>query len=147
MKSALFIGAVLCALACNAAAQDYTTINLDPFTQISVCTPFNVAIQPGPDYAVQIAAEAAVKKVLEASVSGGVLSLQTNGAFTTSQPIQCIISLPAAELASVSVVAPSTEVLLRNGFRLGKLTATVGGQSSLLAASINAAAAALTATG
>lgn len=147
MKSALFIGAVLCALACNAAAQDYTTINLDPFTQISVCTPFNVAIQPGPDYAVQIAAEAAVKKVLEASVSGGVLSLQTNGAFTTSQPIQCIISLPAAKLASVSVIAPSTEVLLRNGFNLGTLTATVGGASSLLADSINAAAAALTATG
>ena len=147
MQYVLAVSGLLCMLACNAAAQDYTTINLGRFTSVSVCTPFNVAIQPGPGYAVQIAAEAAVRNALKATVSSGVLSLQTSGAFATSQPIQCIVSLPEAEQSGISIIAPNTEVLLRNGFTPAKLTAAVSGNSSLLADSINAAAAALTATG
>lgn len=147
MRPVIVLSLVLSLLACNAAAQDYTTINLGEFNQISVCTPFNVVVQPGPGYALQIAAEAAVRNALKASVSGGTLSLQTTGAFATSQPIQCIVSLPAAQLAGISIIAPNTVVLLRNGFTPKKLTAAVAGNSSLLADSINAAAAALTATG
>lgn len=147
MHSVVVFSVVLSLLACNAAAQDYTTTNLDPFTQISVCTPFNVVVQPGPGYALQIAAEASVKNALRATVAGGTLSLQTSGAFSTSQPIQCIVSLPAAQLAEISIIAPNTVVLLRNGFTPKKLTASVAGNSSLLADSINAAAVALTATG
>ncbi|KAL0048937.1 hypothetical protein WJX82_002776 [Trebouxia sp. C0006] len=79
--------------------------------------------------------------------SGGVLSLQTNGAFTTTQPIQCIISLPAAQLAGVTVLAPQTQVLLRNGFSPSKLTAAVAGSSTLLANGLAAASGSLSASG
>ena len=138
----------VCLFALGAAAQDYTTINLNPFTNVQVCVPFNVAIQPGPSYAVQIAADQAVKNAFQATVgSGGVLSLQTNGAFTTTQPIQCIVSLPAAQLAGVTVLAPQTQVLLRNGFNPSKLTAAVAGSSTLLANGIAAASGSLSASG
>ena len=138
----------VCLLASGAAAQDYTTINLNSFTNVEVCVPFNVAIQPGPTYAVQIAAEQAVKNAFQATVgSGGVLSLQTTGAFTTTQPIQCIISLPASKLAGVTITAPATQVLLRNGFTSSKFTAAVAGGSTLLADGVAAAAGSLTASG
>lgn len=135
-------------LALGASAQDYTTINLQPFTDVQVCVPFNVAIQPGPSYAVQIAAEQAVKDVFQAAVAnGGVLQLQTSGGFTTSQPIQVIVSLPASQLAGVTVTAPQTQVLLRNGFTPSKLTAAVAGSSTLLADGLAAASGSLSASG
>jgi len=135
------VALAVCLFALGAAAQDYTTINLNPFTNVQVCVPFNVAIQPGPSYAVQIAADQAVKNAFQATVgSGGVLLLQTNGAFTTTQPIQCIISLPAAQLAGVTV-------LLRNGFSPSKLTAAVAGSSTLLANGVAAASGSLSASG
>ena len=145
------VAAVVCLFALNVAAQSeaqYTTINLDPFSNVEVCVPFNVAIQPGPDYAVQIAAEQAVKDAFKATIgSGGVLQLQTQGAFTTTQPIQCIVSLPASMLTGVTVTAPSTQVLLRNGFKPSSLSAAVAGSSTLLADGVAAAAGTLAASG
>lgn len=142
------VALTVCLFILRAAAQDYTTINLNPFTNVQVCVPFNVAIQPGPSYAVQIAADQAVKNAFQATVgSGGVLALQTNAAFTTTQPIQCIVSLPAAQLSGVTVLAPQTQVLLRNGFNSSKLTAAVAGSSTLLANGTAAAAGSLSATG
>ena len=137
-----------CLLVLGVAAQEYSTINLQPFSDIQVCVPFNVAVQPGPTYAVQIAAEAAVKNAFKATVgAGGVLSLQTVGGFTTTQPIQCIVSLPKDKLSKITVLAPSTQVLLRNGFTPRNLTAAVAGSSTLLANSIAAAAGSLSASG
>ena len=147
MHSVYRLAVILGLLACGVTAQNFQTINLEPFSSLSVCTPFNIAVQPGPGYALQIAADESVRNALRATVASNVLSLQTVGAFTTSQPIQAIVSLPAANLAGVSVIAPQTAVLLRNGFTPKQLTAAVSGNSSLLAESINAAATALTATG
>ena len=140
--------AIICLFALSTAAQDYTTTNLSPFSSVQVCTPFNVAIQPGPEYAVQIAGDEAVKNAFKATVgSGGVLQLQTQGAFTTTQPIQCIVSLPASKLTGVTVTAPSTQVLVRNGFKPSSLNAAVAGSSTLLADGVAAAAGTLSASG
>lgn len=142
------VAAIVCVCALSAAAQQYTTINLDAFSNVQVCVPFNVAIQPGPDYAVQIAGEQAVKDAFKATVGGdGVLQLQTQGAFTTTQPIQCIVSLPASNLTGVTVTAPSTAVLLRDGFKPSSLNAAVAGSSTLLASGVAAAAGTLAASG
>lgn len=143
-KVAIFV----CLFALSAAAQDYFTINLTTFSNVEVCVPFNVAIQPGPTYAVQIAGDQAVKDAFKATVgSGGVLQLQTQGAFTTTQPIQCIVSLPASKLTGVTVTAPSTQVLLRNGFKPSSLNAVVAGGSTLMADGVAAAAGTLSASG
>ena len=140
--------AILCLFALSVAAQDYTTMNLSPFSSVQVCVPFNVAVQPGNDYAVQIAADQGVKDAFKPTVgSGGVLQLQTQGAFTTTQPIQCIVSLPATKLTGVTITAPSTQVLLRNGFKPSSLNAAVAGGSTLLADGVAAAAGTLSATG
>lgn len=149
MQSIMRASAVIvCVFALSVAAQDYTTTNLSPFSSVQVCVPFNVAIQPGPTYAVQIAADQAVKDAFKPSVgSGGVLQLQTQGAFTTTRPIQCIISLPATKLTGVTITAPSTQVLLRNGFKPSDLNAAVAGSSTLLADGVAAAAGTLSATG
>lgn len=151
MKSIMrAVAAVACLFALSAAAQQqqYSTINLGAFSNVQVCVPFNVAIQPGPDYAVQIAGEQAVKDAFKATVGGdGVLQLQTQGAFTTTQPIQCIISLPASNLTGVTVTAPSTAVLLRDGFKPSSLNAAVAGSSTLLASGVAAAAGTLAASG
>ena len=142
------LAAIACLFALNVAAQDYTTINLNAFSNVEVCVPFNVAIQPGPDYAVQIAGEQAVKDAFKATVGGdGTLQLQTMGAFTTTQPIECIVSLPAAKLTGVTVTAPSTRVLLRDGFKPSSLNAAVAGSSTLVASGVAAAAGTLAASG
>ena len=142
------VAAFVCLFALNVAAQQYSTINLGAFSKVEVCVPFNVAIQPGPDYAVQIAAEQAVKDAFKATIgSDGVLQLETRGAFMTTQPIQCIVSLPASKLTGVTVTAPSTQVLLRNGFKPSSLDAAVAGSSTLLADGVAAAAGTLAASG
>lgn len=142
------VAAIACLFALSAAAQEYKTINLNAFSNVEVCVPFNVAIQPGPDYAVQIAGEQAVRDAFKATVgSDGVLRLQTQGAFTTTQPIQCIVSLPASNLTGVTVRAPSTAVLLRDGFKPSSLNAAVAGSSTLLASGVAAAAGTLAASG
>ena len=142
------VAAIACLFALHVAAQDYTTTNLDAFSKVEVCVPFNVAIQPGPGYAVQIAGEQAVKDAFKATVgANGVLQLQTLGAFTTTQPIQCIVSLPDTKLTGVTVTAPSTQVLLRDGFKPSSLNAAVAGSSTLLASGVAAAAGTLAASG
>ena len=75
---------------------------LQPFTTIRVCTPFNVLIAPAQDagtpYAVYADADQGVKNSLNATVTGGVLTMATAQAaatqqvFSTDQPIKVTIT-------------------------------------------------------
>ena len=75
---------------------------LQPFTRIRVCTPFNVLIAPAQvadtPYAVIADADAGVKNSLNATVTAGVLTLDTAVApvtqqvFSTQQPIKVTVT-------------------------------------------------------
>ena len=75
---------------------------LQPFTTIRVCTPFNILVAPSQDggtpYAVYADADQGVKNSLNATVTGGVLTLATAVApatqqvFSTAQPIKVTVT-------------------------------------------------------
>ena len=66
---------------------------LQRFSNVQVCTPFNVLISPSdaasgaPAYGYQVEADPAATAAISATVAGDTLQLET-GAFTTQQPIK-----------------------------------------------------------
>ena len=66
---------------------------LPTFTNVQVCTPFNVLISPSdtasgaPAHGYQVEADPAVTAAIRASVAGDTLQLES-GAFNTQQPIK-----------------------------------------------------------
>lgn len=73
---------------------------LPPFSAIVLCVPFNVLIAPG-DYSLTVDAEPAVASAIQGNVTRGVLALQT-ASFSTNQPINVTINLPADRLGSLA---------------------------------------------
>jgi hypothetical protein len=70
-----------------------------------VCVPYNVLIEAGSGYSISLDAEQGVKNALRAGVVAGVLRLQSQGDFSTRQPIKLTVTLPANQLQSVQVHA------------------------------------------
>lgn len=75
--------------------------SLSPFDIVHLCVPFNVQIQPGNDYSLNIEGDGVLDSAITADVTDRVLSLGTN-AFSTSNPIKVTVSLPAGELKGVT---------------------------------------------
>lgn len=66
---------------------------LDPFTGIQVCLPYNVVIAPSPgNYSLTIEASLDVLAALSATVTDDTLQLETDGDFVTDQPIKLTVS-------------------------------------------------------
>ena len=98
-------GAQLLQAAAPAAELQSSVQQLQPFTNITSCVPFNVLIQPNASdsntYTLTAAAEPAVLSSLNATVSNGTLFLQTSGNFSTQRPIQVALTLPAGQLQAL----------------------------------------------
>lgn len=81
---------VAAALAAGVSAQDFP---LQPFTKISICTPFSILIEPsrGGAYQIGVAADDGVADAVNATVAGGTLTLATK---TGNSPTQRTFSAP-----------------------------------------------------
>ena len=89
----------LAILGCSAQAPTETR-QLPAFTRVQLCVPFTVAIQPGAGHELRLEAERAVQDAVRAEVSGGLLTLSSQGDYSSAQPIKCTLTLPADQLAS-----------------------------------------------
>ena len=89
----------LAILGCSAQAPTETR-QLPAFTRVQLCVPFTVAIQPGAGHELRLEAERAVQDAVRADVSGGLLTLSSQGDYSSAQPIKCTLTLPADQLAS-----------------------------------------------
>lgn len=90
-----------CMVACAAIPGACARVHqLEAFTAVTSCVPYNVQIVPGPRYTVAVDADADVEAALTADISDSVLYLGS-GAFNTSNPIMVNVTLPATALAGV----------------------------------------------
>lgn len=90
-----------CMVACAAIPAARARVHqVQPFTTVTSCVPYNVQIIPGPRYTVAVDADADVEGALTANVTDKVLYLGS-GAFNTSNPIVVNVTLPATALAGV----------------------------------------------
>jgi hypothetical protein len=90
------VTAVACAALGGGDAQTAETRTLPPFTSVQVCTPYNVLIQPGTGananaYQLVLDADPAVRTATKATVTNGVLALESSGTFQTSNPIKITV--------------------------------------------------------
>ena len=90
MQTLYAVLALLAATASAVTSQPQTT-PLQPFTSISVCTPFSVLIQPSSGagiYALVVDADTGVAAAVNASVVDGVLTLSSAGNSPTTISFQ-----------------------------------------------------------
>lgn len=65
------------------------SIDVDPFTSVQVCTPFNILVAPSSgNYSLEATADPSVLAALSAAVFNGTLQIETQGTFSTNQTIQ-----------------------------------------------------------
>ena len=67
---------------------------LPAFTSVQVCTPFNVLIAPSTksaQYSLSVVGDAAVLPAVSSAVKDGVLTLQSNGSFSTQDPVKVTV--------------------------------------------------------
>lgn len=75
---ATLLGAAIMALSTDSAQSEPSTIQVQEFSKVQVCTPFSVLIKPGTDYAVTVDAEQSVRDAVSVSTgSDGTLTLGT----------------------------------------------------------------------
>jgi len=89
-----FLAIVALAAAAQMTLAAPVTKDVQPFKTIRVCQPFNVLVSPSSQanqYQVVLDADASVGRALQASVSGGVLSLGVSGRFETDKPIKLTV--------------------------------------------------------
>ncbi|KAK9832261.1 hypothetical protein WJX74_004765 [Apatococcus lobatus] len=100
---------------------------LDPFTGIQICLPYNVLIAPSAgNHSLTIASSLDVLAALSATVTDDILQLETDDDFITDQPIKLTVFVPNGELQSVLVTSPLSQVTLAPGFRLPSMTINNG---------------------
>lgn len=105
----------------------------EPFSRVSVCTPFSVLVKPGATYDVQVEAEPAVKAAVSYAVSKGTLSVETTAPFSAKEPIKVTVTLPKSALEGVEVNSGSGWTVVGAGFAPGKaFTASAAGSGGLL---------------
>ncbi|RMZ55872.1 hypothetical protein APUTEX25_003838, partial [Auxenochlorella protothecoides] len=95
------------------------TIPLTAFSNISICTPLNTLVLPGPagQYGIVLSGEPEVLAEIDASVTGQVLSIVLNGPIDTSQEVKVTVMLPADALSAVEHYAPGADVVIARGFQ------------------------------
>lgn len=72
------LGAAIMAISSGSARAEPTTVPVQKFSKVQVCTPFSVLIKPGTDYAVTVDAVQSVKAAISSEVSSdGTLTLGT----------------------------------------------------------------------
>lgn len=131
------------------AAAAPVSVALQPFSAVTICTPFGVLITPGP-FQISLDADQSVKNAVTTSISNaGVLTIGTSEDFQTQQPVKLTVRLPATALKSVTVNAPvSSQVAVNAGFTPGaSFAATLSGSGDLLLLGLNATAITLTNSG
>eukprot|EP00884_Botryococcus_braunii_P022190 jgi/Botrbrau1/8655/Bobra.0087s0009.1 len=96
---------------------------VDPFTAIEACLPFNIAIAPGrPDnYTIVAVGESPVLDSINFSVSNGTLQLSTDGDFNTTGSVELAVFLPADQLEALTVSSVG-EVTILPGFSAPSFT-------------------------
>ena len=116
MHSLVPVAALLLLAALAAPARGQQTKQLGAFTAVSVCAPINVLIQPGNNYSLSLQADSAVEAAItsQSSVSGNTLNVLT-GPFTTSNPIQVAVTLPANQLAAINNYGGLSSVYVQPG--------------------------------
>ena len=95
------------AAAARMASAASVTKDVQPFNSIRVCQPFNVLVSPSSQanqYQIVLDADDSVGRALQASVSGGVLSLGVSGRFSTSNPIKLTVKYGSCFLSSQQVI-------------------------------------------
>lgn len=105
-----------------------TTRDLDSFTAIRSCVPFNVLVSPGPDdvtYALIIDAEPEVAAVVSAAVNDGVLALSTTGGFNTTRAMKVTVVMPNDSLAVLEKTA-AADLVVAPGFVVDSLDVLSG---------------------
>ncbi len=69
---------------------------LDPFTGIQICLPYNVLVAPSTgNYSISIQSSLDVLAALNTTIADDTLQLQTDGDFVTDQPIKLTVLNPA----------------------------------------------------
>ncbi|BDA44399.1 hypothetical protein COCOBI_05-5830 [Coccomyxa sp. Obi] len=126
--------AALVAAARMASAAPVTKA-VQPFNSIRVCQPFNVLVSPSSQanqYQIVLDADDSVGRALQASVSGGVLSLGVSGRFSTNNPIKLTVQLPASQLQRIEVKpATAVQVVVLGNFTPSSFTAINSGVSTI----------------
>lgn len=151
---------VLACVAALGASLAQGATQLQPFTRVSVCTPFSVLVKPGAGYDVQVDADPVVQAAVSSQVSGdGTLSLETTKPFSTKAPIkvkgrrreettpdfiskahsysclvplQATVTLPKSALEGVHVNSGSGWTVVSAGFAAGTFTASAAGNGGVL---------------
>lgn len=95
------------------------TLPLPAFSNISICTPLNTLVLPGPagQYGIVLSGEPEVLAEIDASVNGQVLSIVLNGPIDTTQEVKVTVMLPADALSAVEHYAPGADVVVARGFQ------------------------------
>ncbi|KAK9865682.1 hypothetical protein WJX84_000242 [Apatococcus fuscideae] len=94
-------------------------IQLEPFTGVQICLPYNVLIAPSDgNYSISMEASLDVLAGLTAKVTDGTLQLETDADFVTDQPIKLTVFVPSDRLQSILVTSPLSQVTLAPGFHL-----------------------------
>lgn len=113
------------------AAVERERRDLEDFSSLSYCAPFNVRVVPevsGDEYYVLIEAERDVLDAVLTQVDeNGVLWIGTSGNFTTNQTIEMTIVAPDTAIKSIRHVGANAGMYIEGGVRADEFDLTVGG--------------------
>lgn len=121
----------LAALAQGNAAVERERRDLDAFSSISYCAPFNVRVVPevsGDEYYVLIqAGRDVLDAVLTQVDENGELWIGTSGNFTTNQTIEMTLVAPDTAIKSIRHVGANAGMYIEGGVQADEFKLTVGG--------------------
>ncbi|KAL6782561.1 hypothetical protein ACKKBG_A07280 [Auxenochlorella protothecoides x Auxenochlorella symbiontica] len=98
---------------------------LPAFGAVQLCVPYNVQVRPGTTYALSVEGDQSVASAITTGVTGNVLAVGSNG-FTSSQPIQVVITLPRDKLVGVYQNGLQAAAYVAPGFNGGALSVVSG---------------------
>lgn len=133
----VFVIAILALYVATTTAQrlpplEQTTIELEPFSTIHDCLPFNLKVEPvdTADYQLSIEAEAPLLESVSHSIEDGVLYLGISEGFNTSRVIKVVVYLPSDALETV-MSASTSHLVVSAGFSVPSLTVSTSGLASI----------------
>jgi hypothetical protein len=96
-------------------------LNLEAFTKVTSCLPFNILIKPSASrssngYVLSTSVGPEVDAALRAAVVNSTLYLGFNRKFETTDPIRLTVSLPADKLQAVENKAMGSSIINPGGF-------------------------------
>lgn len=123
---------LLAALLATCARAEVFTRDLEEFSGIRTCLPFNLLIKPSKgEYSLTVDSDESIESAIKADVSAGVLELTTKTGFNVSQPIKVWVSLPSDKLENI-VKSAAADVVVQQGFKVKELDVLVNGLGQMI---------------